>query len=169
MFEIEKKYLLNHLPNLSKLQGEEIEQIYISFTPEIRIRKRGNNYFITQKSKGTLIREEIEHEIDFLTYNILSSLSKGRIIKKTRYTIMLEKGIIAELDAYHEELEGLFVIETEFSSIEEAENFKQPSWFGKEVTEDISYKNENLAQLEDISTIINNHSLSEDTPKIIRK
>jgi CYTH domain-containing protein len=43
-------------------------------------------------------------------------------------------------------MEGLVLAEVEFPSREKSEEFEPPDWFGKEVTEDIRYKNQNLAQ-----------------------
>ena len=37
------------------------------------------------------------------------------------------------------------VVEVEFNSLEDANNFEVPNWFGKEITEDLRYKNDNLA------------------------
>ncbi|MEA2658813.1 MAG: hypothetical protein QOF64_1409 [Candidatus Binatota bacterium] len=42
-------------------------------------------------------------------------------------------------------MEGLVLAEIEFPSREKSEEFKPPDWFGEEVTEDIRYKNQNLA------------------------
>ena len=36
--------------------------------------------------------------------------------------------------------------EVEFSSREKSEEFKPPDWLGEEVTDDIRYKNQSLAQ-----------------------
>lgn len=154
MIEIEKKFLLNQMPDLSQLEFNEIEQGYLSFMPEIRIRKKGQKCYITEKSEGTQIRKEIEREIDFITYQILLSLVKGRVIKKTRFKIALNEGIIAEIDIYHESLDGLVTVETEFSSEEQANNFVAPNWFGKDITEDLRYKNKNLAQLNNNELLI---------------
>ena len=53
---------------------------------------------------------------------------------------------MAELDVYHGELTGLVTVEVEFSSLEEAESFSPPAWFGEDITEDKRYKNKNLAR-----------------------
>ena len=167
MFEIERKFLLKELPDLSKLPFDEIEQGYLSFAPEIRIRKKEEKYFITKKSEGTKIREEIEISIDHITFEILSSLVQKNLVKKTRYKITLDNGIIAELDIYHEQLEGLVVVETEFPSNEEAEKFVAPTWFGKDITEDKRYKNKNLAQIDNIELLTSTCDLN--TTKINAK
>ena len=70
---------------------------------------------------------------------------QGNIIKKLRYFIPLENNLIAELDIYQDQLEGLMVVEVEFPSINHARNFMVPNWFGTELTENKKYKNKNLA------------------------
>ena len=154
MLEIEKKFLLKDIPDLSNYPFNDIEQGYLSFNPEIRIRKKGEKFFITQKSDGTQIRTEIETEINEVTYEILSTLLLGRLIKKTRFNIPLQEEIIAELDIYHDELEGLITVETEFTSEEQANGFLPPEWFGEDITKDKRYKNKNLARLENVEILL---------------
>ena len=52
----------------------------------------------------------------------------------------------AELDLYHNELDGLSTVEVEFTDVEEATEFKEPDWFDIDITSDKSYKNKNLAK-----------------------
>ena len=52
-----------------------------------------------------------------------------------------------ELDLFHDALDGLIYAEVEFASVEEANAFTPPSWFGKEVTEDGSFTNAALSRL----------------------
>ena len=143
--EIERKFLIKEIPDLTNTVYTEIIQGYLSFDPEIRIRKDSDKYYITQKSNGDIAREEIEKEIDKITYNILSNLTKENIINKTRYFIAVNNQI-AELNLYHGELEGLAIVEVEFDSLDDASNFEIPIWFGEEVTYDESYKNKNIAK-----------------------
>ena len=151
MYEIERRFLIKELPNLSNLSSDEIEQRYISHKHDIRIRKKDDKYYITSKSEGTIKRTEIETEINKTTYEILSSMTIGNIIKKTRYYIPINNNHMAELNIYHDNFEGLITIEIEFNSLEEAINFIPPSWFGQDITENDQYKNQNLAN-------INNHN-----------
>lgn len=164
MLEIEKKFLVNEMPYLSDYPFDEIEQGYLSFVPEIRIRRKGNKFYITKKGEGTQTRPEEETEIDDIAYNILSHLVQGRIIKKTRYKIPLEDGLIAELDIYHGDLKGLSTVETEFESESQAREFIKPDWFGEDVTEDKKYKNKNLVRIEEISLLLE-QSKPSDTQK----
>ena len=57
--EIERKYLLKKLPdNLNTYNCHEIEQGYLCTEPVIRIRRQDDEYFLTYKSKGLMVREE---------------------------------------------------------------------------------------------------------------
>jgi CYTH domain-containing protein len=144
--EIEKKYLIAHMPDLTGCKFSDIIQGYISYSPEIRVRKKGELFFLTKKSDGTITRVETETEINNVTFEILQAMLHGNLIEKTRYEIPLEDGNIAELDIYHSPLDGLTTVEVEFISEEQANTFLPPDWFGNDVTDDIRYKNKNLAQ-----------------------
>lgn len=148
--EIERKFLVKQLPNLNNLKFKNVSQGYLNFQPEIRVRSMNNTeFYLTQKSDGTITREEIETSINETTFNILSNLINGRIVSKTRYYIPLGLETTAELDIYSDELNGLSTIEIEFKTEEQALNFNIPDWFGKEVTFDKKYKNKNLARCSD--------------------
>lgn len=143
--EIERKFLLEQSIDLSKFESKKIEQFYISFNPEVRIRKISNDCFLTIKSDGDLEREEIELTIAKEEYKKLKTLASTSSIKKTRYYIS-NGDFIYELDVYHNGLEGLFTVEVEFSSKKESKKFIAPNWFGKEITDVKKYKNKNLAK-----------------------
>ena len=144
-FEIERKFLLGEKIDLQDYDWVEINQSYIGVNPVSRVRKMGNKYFYNQKGTGTLVREENEKEITEDTYNKIIKYRIGRIINKLRYRIPLENELVAELDYYLDDLSPLVTVEVEFKSLEDANSFVAPTWFGKEITEDVRYKNDNLA------------------------
>lgn len=145
--ETERKFLVDCLPDLSKYSFKELEQGYLSFEPEIRIRSMNNvEFYLAQKTNGDLSRGEVEPSIDEVTFQILTNLIKGRVITKTRYYIPISDKLIAELDLYHGELDGLVTVETEFKSEDDATLFVAPSWYGRDITYDKRYKNKNLAR-----------------------
>lgn len=145
--EIERKYLVNNLPdNLDSYPSKDITQAYIDMEPEVRIRKLGDDYFLTKKSDGTIKREEIEVSITKQEYEEYLLTIINNKIEKTRYYIPVNAAL-AELDIYVGVLEGLKVVEVEFDSMEDAEKFIEPDWFGQEVTDDKKYKNKNLSML----------------------
>lgn len=147
MKEIEKKYLVNDLPNLSECRKYHIVQGYLKSdeTGEIRIRLTDNECFLTSKGDGSLVRDEEEVCVPESTLKILYGLVKGRFIEKTRYLIPIYGGYTAELDVYENDLDGLLTVEVEFPSLEDANDFIPPIWFGDEVTNDKRFKNKNLA------------------------
>ncbi|MBQ7241441.1 MAG: hypothetical protein IJS35_01490 [Firmicutes bacterium] len=64
---------------------------------------------------------------------------------KRRYFYPLEDGHTAEIDIYEGELDGFRIVEVEFESLEEAEAFTPPDFFGKDVSRIDDYKNVKLA------------------------
>ena len=58
-YEIERKYLVKQVPeNLASYPFHEIEQGYLCTEPVVRIRRQDEEYYLTYKSKGLMIREE---------------------------------------------------------------------------------------------------------------
>ena len=157
-FEIERKFLLGEQIDLKDLDWVEINQSYIGVNPISRVRKMGNKYFYNQKGTGTLVREENEKEISEDTYNKIIKYRIGRTINKLRYRIPLENELVAELDYYLDDLSSLVTVEVEFKSLEDANAFVVPNWFGKEITEDVRYKNDNMAMAtkDELNELLNN-------------
>ncbi len=143
--EIERKFLIDALPSLDGLEFDNIVQAYISVNPEVRVRKKGEKYYRTEKGEGAMVRTEREWQITEDEYLDGISKSEGRIIEKTRYYIPYKNHTI-ELDAYAGKHKGLIVCEVEFESESEANAFVAPDWFGKEITHDIAFRNKMLAQ-----------------------
>ena len=143
--EIERKFLCNKPDfELSCYKKANIVQYYVSTEPVIRIRKSDDSFFLTIKSKGSVARQELEMEISEKEFDNLVKLTDKPPVSKTRYFIPLENSLTAELDIYNGSLSGLFTVEVEFESIEDAESFTPPEWFGNDVSEDNRYKNSSL-------------------------
>ena len=81
------------------------------------------------------------------SYERLRAKCDGRIVSKTRYRIPLAGGLTAELDLFHGVHEGLRLVEVEFPSVETADAFVPPVWFGEEVSGDPRYRNSYLASI----------------------
>lgn len=145
--EIEKKFLINALPNLSKYAYHKISQAYLNTDPVVRIRKQDNDYYLTYKGKGMMAREEYNLPLNATSYEHLAKKADGNVISKTRYLIPLNNGLTAELDIFDAPFEWLQMVEVEFESIEQANLFTPPEWFGKEVTNDHHYHNSYLSQV----------------------
>ena len=143
--EIERKFLVNNIPNLNEYPVVKMVQAYISAIPVIRIRQADNQFFLTIKSSGAIVREEYEMAITKTEFTSLLKKVEGHIIEKKRYLIPLENDLTAELDVFEGSLAPLTTVEVEFSSLEEADSFIAPTWFGKDISLDYHYKNNNLS------------------------
>ena len=143
--EIERKFLVDSLPSLEDCHSEKIIQAYISTDPVIRIRQMGIQYFLTVKSHGHIMREEFEIPITKEQFHSLWEKIEVSPIEKMRYFIPLDQNLTSELDLYEGHLEGLSTVEVEFSSLDAADDFTPPSWFGNDISLDNRYKNNNLA------------------------
>ena len=146
--EIERKFLVEQLPGqLDTYPSREIEQGYLAITDdvEVRLRRYGEQMFLTVKSSGGESRVEEEIEIEPRRFDALWPLTEGRRIEKRRYRIPAGDGLTLELDIYHGRLEGLLTAEVEFGSVADAAAFVPPDWLGRDVTDDRRYKNQRLA------------------------
>ncbi len=142
--EIERKFLVKELPNLEDVKYSKIKQGYFSITPEKRVRQKDEKYYVTEKGEGDMVREEKEWEIDKKEAETLFAMSKTYIVEKTRYYLPYGENTI-ELDVYEGRHTGLVVAEVEFETVEKANEFVAPEWFGEDITKDKSYKNMVLA------------------------
>jgi CYTH domain-containing protein len=147
-YEIERKFLVEKVPILiESYPTEEISQGYLTVSDdwiEVRLRQKGDTYFLTIKQGKGIKRHEIEIELKEKQFIDLWAGTEGRRVEKKRISIPTENAII-ELDIYHGKLEGLKTAEVEFSSQDEANDFIPLSWFDREITQDERYKNKNLA------------------------
>jgi len=146
--EIERKFLLHSIPeNLYAYPCHQIEQGYLCTRPVVRIRREDENYYLTYKGKGKMAREEYNLPLTAESYVHLKEKIDGLLITKTRYLVPLHDGLTAEVDVFSHPNAGLHLAEVEFESIEEANAFVPPEWFGEDVTEDGRYHNSFMSGL----------------------
>ena len=138
--EVEAKFRLRVLPPMSEGNvRNEIKQGYLDFKndeiiqsqiasvfgnvdlgkiKEARIRAKGSgdsvHYYFTLKSDGTLQRDEFEEEISPEKFDELWFETNSGKVTKVRTEIDLGDGLIAEVDKYADNLEGLYTLEVEF-------------------------------------------------------
>lgn len=146
--EIERKYLIERdkLPICySKYSYHEIEQAYLCTEPVVRVRRSDDEYYMTYKSKGLMVREEYNLPLTKESYEHLLKKADGSIIKKKRYLIPYESYTI-ELDIFEGSHEGLILAEVEFETEDMANTFIAPDWFGEDVTFSSKYHNSTLSQ-----------------------
>ena len=134
--EIERKYLLDQLPeNLTSYPCKKIEQGYLSTEPVVRIRRSDDEYYLTYKSKGLMVREVYNLPLTKESYLHLREKADGVLISKTRYLLPLTgTDLTIELDVFDAPYEGLYLAEVEFPDEASANAFVPPVWFGKDVT-----------------------------------
>lgn len=158
--EIEKKFLIREMPDLSAYEKKEIEQGYLCVNPVVRIRKSNDRYILTYKSKqGTgdaerleaQVNQEVEVPLNEEGYLHLREKVDEHLIQKSRYLIPLPDGHTGELDVFHGLLSGLVFIEVEFADEEDAAAFLPPDWFGENVSKDKRYSNSFLSKCGDLS------------------
>jgi len=145
--EIERKYLVKSLPdNLESYEKKRISQGYLCTNPVVRIRRSNEEYFLTYKGKGLMAREEHEFPLTAEAFEHMLPKIDGILIDKIRYLIPLDEVHTAELDIFQGTLAPLRLVEVEFASVEEAEAFVAPDWFGDDVTNSGEYHNSNLSK-----------------------
>ena len=145
--EIEKKYLIRRLPeNLEQYECKRIAQGYLCTAPVVRIRRSNDDFYLTYKGAGLMAREEYNLPLTKEAYEHLLPKIDGLLISKTRFLIPLSDGLTAELDIFDGELAGLTMVEVEFTTIEQADQFIPPEWFGEDVTNSGKYHNSYLSQ-----------------------
>ncbi len=141
--EFERTFLVKRLPEgLEKCPKRQMTDIYYPKAtehPVLRLRKDGDKYELTKKQpikEGDASHQE-EQTIT-LTKDEFEALSRleGKRVEKMRYEYDY-KGMKAEIDVFREALEGLVLVDFEFSSREERDSFRIPEFCLAEVTHEV--------------------------------
>lgn len=147
--EIERKFLIKKLPgDLGQYHFHQIEQAYLCTSPVVRIRRQDEEYILTWKGAGMMVREEYNLPLTEEGYLHLLTKADGNVLTKKRYLIPLFSGLKAELDIFEGKFSGLRLVEVEFPDEAAANAFTAPEWFGEEVTCSGAYHNSVLSSLE---------------------
>lgn len=140
--EIERKFLIDRLPNLPEIASAKVWQGYLSIAPVVRIRRAefpgGDQRFeMTVKGKGTLVRPEVNIDITCEQYNEMEGLLKHKPTFKDYHVYDLGGGLKLECSIVDGDTDhGFMYAEVEFESVEAARSFVPPEYVGCEVTED---------------------------------
>jgi CYTH domain-containing protein len=147
--EIEKKYLVGAGAPVPDAAPQRLTQGYVvsgEAGVEVRVRVQdGDDYALTVKTSHGMVRGETEIALSKDQFDALWPLTEGRRVTKARYDVPLARGLVAEWDVYEGRLAGLQTVEVEFGSVEDAEAFEPPEWFGRDVTGDARLSNSRLA------------------------
>jgi CYTH domain-containing protein len=122
--------------DLAKELGLEIE-LHIQ---EARLREITGKFYLTLKSGGDIVRDEIEHEILEKAFNEYWPYTEGRRVQKIRLELPYDNHTV-EIDLYTDR--DLIMAEVETLTISEAEELRP---IGLDVTAVEKYKNRNLAK-----------------------
>ncbi|MEC0203861.1 CYTH domain-containing protein [Paenibacillus lautus] len=154
--EIERKYLLEAYPDELIQEGTIvvekelfIEQTYLALDgdQELRVRKitdlkTGQLEFTHTFKKGWgIAREEVEYAISEGLYDQVVKAHGAIPLTKKRVTGRWGSTII-EIDDYAQI--SLLVLEVEFPSMEAADGFVPPAWFGQDISTDKQYSNKKV-------------------------
>ncbi len=153
--EIERKFLIKELPAaLESYPHRLIEQGYLCIDPVVRVRRQDDDYILTYKGSGKMVREEYNLPLTAQAYDHLIEKVDGYRITKTRYLIPLRTSdtdngphteLTVELDVFtypgH-----LIMAEVEFETEEQALAFTPPTWFGEDVTMDKRFHNSYMSR-----------------------
>lgn len=144
--EIERKFTVKRLPgDLERYSHKRVEQAYLCTRPVVRVRRSGEEFWLTYKGEGLLAREEYNLPLTEEAYLHLLPKADGLVIEKERFYIPWE-GHTIELDVFDKPLAPLILAEVEFPAEEAAGAFRPPEWFDREVTYDPAYSNSNLSK-----------------------
>lgn len=146
--EIERKFLVRRLPDLTGARKSVIRQGYLTGpddSVEIRLRQLDDALFLTLKSGEGTVRTERETTITREQFETLWPQTEGRRVEKERWTGQLPGGLSFELDRFLNDLAPLMLVEVEFATPQGAAAFLPPDWFGEDVTQNKAFKNKALA------------------------
>lgn len=147
--EIERKFLIKTMPDLSNFESVIYERYYIYRDEkiEMRVQKKGDKFEIERK--------EMVNELNAIKTKMEISAPEFEKLKKLSTEAILREGFFissspdVSIKIYHGKHEGLKKIEVEFGSEEEAKAFQIPSWYGKEITDSILSRDSKLLDLKE--------------------
>ena len=150
--EIERKFVPASTPSTTGWAPPvALRQGYLAEEGDVTVRVRfaGRQARLTVKAGDGLHRVELEVPVDPFVADQLWPSTEGRRVTKRRYEVPLgddHPGLKAEVDFYEGALDGLCTVEVEFDSMQVAEAFEPPAWFGREVTGVAAWTNASLAR-----------------------
>jgi CYTH domain-containing protein len=145
--EIERKFLIKKIPDLKKIKPVIYNRHFIfkDKKTEIRIQKRGTRYELERKEKlDNISFNKVKIKISKKEFDTFKKISLDQIKRKS-YLIKNNPNITIKI--YQGKHSPLKRVEVEFKSKKEANNFKVPSWFGKEITGSPLAKDSKLSNL----------------------
>lgn len=140
--ELERTFLLKNIPvDLKALKSMEVFDIYLpeaALHPILRVRKKGNKFEITKKHplEGTDSSRQSEEIIPLTEEEFLEfARLKGKRVRKLRHYYSIG-GDMAEIDVFQDDLKGLILVDFEFKTREDENDFMMPDFCLAEVTQE---------------------------------
>ncbi len=134
--EIERKFFVNELPDLSKLEPLHYERYYLenSNGKEVRISKVNETYIYEEKlGISKLERTTSKKEISEIEFNKLKQQQASEGLIRDSYQLSNNPDISIKI--YNGRFNGLIRAEVEFNSEEDAVSFVPLEWMGEEMTD----------------------------------
>ncbi|PCI30801.1 hypothetical protein COB52_00990 [Candidatus Kaiserbacteria bacterium] len=142
MIELELTYLAKELPkDLFDSPSKKIVDLYVENGMEhsdLRIRRNGDEYELTRKrpTEEGDASKQVETTIPISDVEFESfSGTRSKVVSKTRYYYEYG-GTVAEFDIFENAMEGLVVIDFEFNSELEKDEFAMPAFCLADVTQE---------------------------------
>lgn len=145
--EIERKFLIKRMPDLSNFESVIYERYYIfrNDIVEMRVQRKGEKFEIERKEMVSgLSAKKTKLVISEPEFEKLKQLG-GESILREGFFISFNPDVSIKI--YHGKYEGLKKIEVEFSSEAEARAFQIPDWYGEEITDSIVSRDSKLLDL----------------------
>ncbi|MFH1399414.1 MAG: CYTH domain-containing protein [Candidatus Woesearchaeota archaeon] len=141
MIELERTFLAKIIPEgLKNCKQVEMIDIYVPKSrvhPTLRIRKQGDKYVVTRKApvandSSTMREQTINIGED--EFKELAAV-EGKRVHKLRYRFPY-KGLTAEIDVFLDKLKGLVLVDFEFKTQRDKQNFVMPDFCLADVTQE---------------------------------
>lgn len=145
--EIERKFLVvgdTWRPLVRSNQRYRQGYLSLGPGPTVRVRRAGPAAFVTIKGDGRIARPEFEYEIPVEDAEaMLANLCHRPLVEKTRHEVW-DAGVLWHVDEFEGGSGGLVMAEVELSAVDQP--LRLPCWIGREVTDDLGYRNSELSR-----------------------
>lgn len=160
MLEYERRFLLDHVPDVEPIYVRQVRQVYWPLGNGwfLRLRRQGSaqvpDDVVTIKGpRSGTVRPEFEWQLSADPEDAVSLASAASIygagrslqVVKTRYGLQIDE-VLWDVDEFHLANNGLIIAEVEMKDLGALQALEMPEWALMEVTGDPAYNNENLAQ-----------------------
>lgn len=134
MLEIERKFLIKELPDLTHMQPIHYERYFVINTSNqhVRVQKKGNRFELETKVKINELEFHKDKQEISKAYFLELSHNCNKAIVRDSYLIHKNPNIT--IKKYFDDYEGLIRAEIEYDNMEQINTFVLPDWLGKEIT-----------------------------------